>query len=67
MLCCAKLLQSCLTLCDPMAYSPLVSSSVQDILQARIVEWTAMPSSNKYICINNYFKCKWTKCVNQKT
>ena len=21
----------------------------------------------KYVCINNYFKCQWTKCSNQKT
>ena len=39
-----KLLQSCLTLCDHMDYSP-PGSSVQGILQARILEWVAMPSS----------------------
>lgn len=21
----------------------------------------------KYVCINNYFKCQWAKCSNQKT
>ena len=36
--------QSCPTLCDPMECSPPVSS-VQGILQARILEWAAMPSS----------------------
>ena len=36
--------QSCLTLCDPMDYS-LPVSSVRGILQARILEWVAMPSS----------------------
>ena len=36
--------QSCPTLCDPMDYSP-PDSSVLGILQARILEWTAMPSS----------------------
>ena len=41
---CAKSLQSCLTLCDPMDCSPL-GSSVHGILQARILEWVAMPSS----------------------
>ena len=41
---CAKSLQSCLTLCDPMDYSP-AGSSVHGILQARILEWVAMPSS----------------------
>ena len=37
-------LQSCLTLCDPMDCSP-PGSSVDGILQARILEWVAMPSS----------------------
>ena len=36
--------QSCLTLCDPMDCSP-PGSSVHEILQARILEWVAMPSS----------------------
>ena len=37
-------LQSCPTLCDPMDRSP-PGSSVHRILQARILEWVAMPSS----------------------
>ena len=41
---CAKSLQSWLTLCDPMDYS-LPVSSVLGILQARILEWVAMPFS----------------------
>ena len=40
----AKLLQSCLTLCNPVDCS-LPGSSVYGILQARILEWVAMPSS----------------------
>ena len=36
--------QSCPTLCDPVDYSP-PGSSVHGILQARILEWVAMPSS----------------------
>ena len=40
----AKSLQSCLTLCNPMD-SSLPDSSVHGILQARILEWVAMPSS----------------------
>ena len=36
--------QSCLTLCDPMSCSP-PDSSVHGILQTRILEWVAMPSS----------------------
>ena len=40
----AQLLQSCPPLCDPMDYSP-PDSSVHGILQARILEWVATPSS----------------------
>ena len=40
---CAQLLQACLTLCDPMDYSA-PGSSVRGILQARVLEWVAMPS-----------------------
>ena len=36
--------QSCPTLCDPMDYSP-PGSSVHGILQARILEWVAIPFS----------------------
>ena len=39
-----KSLQSCLTLCDPTDCSP-PGSSVHGILQARILEWGAMPFS----------------------
>ena len=39
----AKLLQLCPTLCDPMECSPL-GSFIQGILQARTLEWVAMPS-----------------------
>ena len=41
----AKLLQSCLTLCDPIDGSP-PGSSVPEILQARILERVAMSFSN---------------------
>ena len=41
---CVKLLQSHLTLCDPMDCSP-PDPSVHGILQARILDWSAMPSS----------------------
>ena len=40
----AQSLQSCLTLCNPMEYS-LSSPSEHGVLQARILEWVAMPSS----------------------
>ena len=41
---CAQSLQSCLTLCDPVAW-PMTVSSVHEILQARILEWVAVPPS----------------------
>ena len=40
----AKSLQSCPSLCDPVDCSP-AASSVHRILQARILEWAALPSS----------------------
>ena len=41
-----KSFQSCSTLCHPMDCS-LPDSSVYETLQARILEWVAMPSSKK--------------------
>ena len=41
---CAKLLQSCLILCNPVGCS-LLGSSVHEILQVRTLESVAMPSS----------------------
>ena len=38
----AKSLQSCLILCDPMVHS-LPGFSVHRILQARILDWVAVP------------------------
>ena len=38
----AKSLQSCLTLCDPMDCS-LAGSFVHGIIQARVLEWAALP------------------------
>ena len=42
----ARSLQSCPTLCDPMDCS-LPGSSVSGILQARTLEWVAMPASRQ--------------------
>ena len=41
----AKLLQSCLTLCDPIDGSP-PCSTVPGVLQARVLEWVAISFSN---------------------
>ena len=43
----AKLLQSCPTLCNSMECSP-PGSSVHEILQARILEWVAMPCDHLF-------------------
>ena len=43
---CAKSLQLCPTLCDPMNCSP-PGFFVHGILQARILEWVVMPSSRR--------------------
>ena len=59
--------QSCPTLCDPMDCSP-PGSSVLWILQARILEWVAMPSSRgspqlrdwtRVSCISSRFFTIW--------
>ena len=43
----AKSLQSCRTLCDPIDSSP-TDSSIPGILQARTLEWVAIPFSNAW-------------------
>ena len=50
----ARLLQSCLTLCDPMDVS-LLGSSVHGILQARILEWAAISFFRGF-----YHQCTYT-------
>ena len=56
MLCCA---QSYPTLCDPTDCSPQ-GSSVRGILQARILEWVAIPFSNERV----YFPVNLTNFEN---
>ena len=61
MLCYAKSLQSCPTLCDPVDGSP-PGSPVPGILQARTLEWVAISSSiyiNKTINSQNYYRETW--------
>ena len=52
----AKSLQSCLTLCNPMD-SSLPGSSIHGLLQARILEGVAVPSSRSdpNICLLIFF------------
>ena len=49
---CAKLLQSCLTLCDPRDGS-LPGSSVHGILQARILEWVTNHKVNVVVVVQS--------------
>ena len=51
MLCCAKSLQSCPTLCDPIDGSP-PGSSVHGIFQARVLEWGAIAFSGCYMGVS---------------
>ena len=44
---CMLVTQLCLTLCDPTDYS-LSGACVHEILQARILEWVAIPFSKGY-------------------
>ena len=65
-LCCAKSLQLCPTLCDSMDYIP-PCSSVHRILQARIMEWVAMPFSKEIsptLGLNLHLLCllHWQAC-----
>ena len=54
---CAKLLQSCLTLCDPMDCS-LPGSCVHGIFQARILEWGAIAFSMNVLVLFILISCE---------
>ena len=62
---CAKLLQSCPTLCDPMDCS-LPGSSVHGILQARILEWVAMPSSRASSRPRDRTHISYVSCIGRR-
>ena len=53
---CAKSLQSHLTLCNPMDYSP-PDSSVHGIIQTRILQWVTMTSSTQGLNLCLYVSC----------
>ena len=58
---CVQSLQSCPTLCDPLDYS-LPGSSVHGILQARILEWVAMPFSRGFPNLHLLCLLHWQVC-----
>ena len=62
---CAKSLQSCLTLFNPMDYSPL-GSSVHRILQARKLEWVAMPSSSGSSQLKDLTLVSYVSCIGKQ-
>ena len=49
--------QSCLTLCNPMDFSP-PGSSIHGIFQARVLEWGAIAFSKESWVLKNW--CLWT-------
>ena len=59
---CAKSSQSCPTLCDPIDYSP-PGSSVHGILQARILEWAAIPFSRGYSQPRDQTRISYNSCL----
>ena len=61
---CAKSLQSCPSLGDPMDYrSP--GSSVHGILQARILEWVAVPSSRQSSLLKDQTQASCFFCISR--
>ena len=54
--------RSCLTLCDPVAYSP-AGSSVHGSLQARMLEWAAMPSVRGSSRPRNWTRVSCVTCI----
>ena len=62
---CVQSLQSCLTLCDPMDCSP-PGSSVHGILQARILEWLAMPSSMGSSQLRDWTRISCVSCIGRQ-
>ena len=59
---CAKSLQPCPALCDPMDCSP-PGSSDNGILQARILEWVAMPPSRAPSWPRNRTHISYVFCI----
>ena len=62
---CAKSSQSCPTLCNPMDCSP-PGFSVHETLQARILEWIAMPSSRGHSQPRDLTSVSYVSCVGRQ-
>ena len=61
-MCCTELLQSCPALCDPIDCS-LPGSSVHGILQAKILEWVAVPFSRGSSAPRDEIGVSYISCV----
>ena len=61
-MCACSVIQLCPTLCDPMDCSP-PGSSVHGILQARILEWVAIPFSRGSSWPRNQTWVSWVSCI----
>ena len=59
---CAKLFQSCCTLCDTMDWSP-PGNSVYGILQVRILERVVMPSSRRSSWPRDWTHVSYVSCI----
>ena len=60
----AKSLQSCPTLCDPVDSSP-PGSPVPGILQARLLEWFARPSSRGFSQSRDQTHISYISCIDR--
>ena len=58
----AKSFQSRLTLCNPMEHSP-PGSSIQEILQARLLEWVAISSSRASSWPRDWTHVSYVSCI----
>ena len=54
--------QSCLTLCDPMDWSP-PGSYIHGIFQARILEWVVISCSRGSFWPRNQTSISWVSCI----
>ena len=60
---CAQSLQLHPTLCDPMDCNLSGGSSVHEILQARMLEWVAMPSSRGFSQFRDWTLISYVSCI----
>ena len=62
---CAKSLQSCPTLCDPVDCSP-PGSSVHRTLQARMLEWVALPCTRGSFQLRDLTCISFVSCIDRR-